>query len=56
MEKKVRTLCMYLPQFHKVAENDQWWGEGFTEWTTVRGAEALFEGHMQPIKPLNDNY
>ncbi len=56
MKKKVKTLCMYLPQFHRVPENDQWWGEGFTEWTTVRGAEALFEGHRQPIEPLDNNY
>ncbi len=56
MEKKVKTLCMYLPQFHRVPENDLWWGEGFTEWTTVRGAESLFEGHKQPIKPLHNNY
>lgn len=56
MMKNIKTLSMYLPQFHRVADNDKWWGEGFTEWTTVRGAEPLFEGHMQPIKPLNNNY
>lgn len=56
MSKQIRTLSMYLPQFHQVAENDEWWGKGFTEWTTVRGAEPLFDGHVQPIKPLNNNY
>lgn len=56
MKKGIRTLTFYLPQFHRVAENDEWWGEGFTEWTALRKAEPLYEGHKQPIRPLNNNY
>lgn len=52
----MRIIAMYLPQFHRVKENDAWWGEGFTEWTSVRSAERLFPGHEQPHVPLYGNY
>lgn len=53
---EMRVIAMYLPQFHRVKENDKWWGEGFTDWVTVKKAKPLYEGHRQPHIPLDDNY
>lgn len=42
---KKRLIAYHLPQFHEIKENNEWWGDGYTEWTALKNWNSYFKGH-----------
>lgn len=52
----MKVVAIYLPQFHKVPENEAWWGKDFTDWVSTKNGTPLYDDHYQPHIPLGKNY
>lgn len=52
----MKVIALYLPQYHRIKENDEWWGDGYTEWTAVKRGKVLIDGQYQPRVPQNSSY
>lgn len=42
----------YFPNYHVDGRNENYFGEGWTEWELIKNARPRFEGHHQPKVPL----
>ncbi|MCA4132598.1 glycoside hydrolase family 99-like domain-containing protein [Arthrobacter sp. M4] len=52
-ERDVTVAAYYFPNYHLDPRNEQWHGEGWTEWELLKQAGPRFEGHQQPRVPAH---
>lgn len=45
----MKVLGIYLPQYHEVKENNEWWGQGYTEWNAVKMQGHYFGDITNPV-------
>lgn len=51
-----KILALYMPQFHTIPENDEWWEKDYTEWTNVKRGKKYNKNQFQPRIPENEDY
>lgn len=56
MNDRAEVIAFYLPQYYPIKENNEWFGEGFTEWTNVGKSQPLYKNHYQPKVPADLGY
>ena len=52
--KDIKNIAIMFPQYHEVKENNEFWGEGFTEWTLLKRTPKIVGGQIikQPYEEM----